>query len=74
MDAVKLVTSKLPWASFEDWGDLHGAVNMVCFHGLCPGDAFRDWMRGEIAGFFITGGKGVGGARLTAAPSERAAG
>jgi len=48
-DAVKLMTSKMPWASFEDWGHLHGAVNMVRFHGLCLGDAFRDWMRGEIA-------------------------
>jgi NTE family protein len=43
-DAVNLMTGDMPWASFEDWGHLHGAVDLVRIHGLCRGDVFHTWM------------------------------
>jgi NTE family protein len=52
-DAMNTIANA-PYQTFEDWGRggevAGGALNLIRDHGLCHGEAFRQWMSAQLAG------------------------
>jgi NTE family protein len=54
LDDARSTIANAPYESFEDWGHggkvAGGALNLIRDHGLCHGEAFRQWMSEQLAG------------------------